>query len=279
MFKKKGNIYMLLFLVFIMLIMFFMLKYSFGKQNKNEAISITNEKLEELVSDGIKSRASSYMDGEKVTEGHLILGTEIKDNLLKVYTISSLGTFGFENNIFTIVSGSGEIPTVLTFENKNNWEMIEYKEPLDGSGYGDSLKKMFPKEIYEEILSNSGSFSGEIKKQKVEQASEYLRSIKRVAEINPDYVEKKLFNINVEASNILFSELTKYDEFLNNCPYWIGTVERIENGNRYIYESFQGKSKEDSILIVFKKTDNSGKVIREERYKIEGPNVIKIEDN
>lgn len=279
MFSNKRNIFMLIFMVLIMIVIFFMLKYSFAKQDSIEKASITEEEVELLVSEGVKDRASDYREGEKVTEGHIILGTEEKDKILKIYTVSSVGIFGFENGVFTTVSGSGEIPTVLTFQNNNNkWELKEYKEPLDGGGYSESIKKMFPPEIYKEILNKGGSYIEELQRQQADQASEYLKSINREAEVNPRYVEKELVNIDVDASNYLFSELTKYDEFLNNFPYWIGTVESIEEGTRYIYETIQDKTKEGHDLLIFKKTDIKGKIIQEAKYKIQGSEVIKISD-
>ncbi|MDS1030040.1 DUF4825 domain-containing protein [Bacillota bacterium LX-D] len=72
--------------------------------------------IDEAVSITIKNRGeNSYLDGEVATEGHLILDTEEKNGNIKVYTISSFGYFGFENGIFTKISGSGAIPTVITF--------------------------------------------------------------------------------------------------------------------------------------------------------------------
>ena len=71
--------------------------------------------IDEAVSRAVKSQGKSYLVGEVVTEGHIIFDTEEKDGQVKVYTIVSIGWFGFENGIFTTVSGSGAIPTVMTF--------------------------------------------------------------------------------------------------------------------------------------------------------------------
>lgn len=85
-----------------------------------------------------------------------------------------------------------------------------------------------------------------------------------------------MVDINVEASNKLFSEFTKYNSFLNSCPYWIGTREQIENGVRYIYETFQSKTSDGYDLITFKKTREDGTVVQEYNYKIIGtePQII-----
>ncbi len=71
--------------------------------------------MEEAVSRAIKNQGKSYLAGEVATEGHIILDTEEKNGQIKAYTIASFGYFGFENGLFTMISGSGAIPTVMTF--------------------------------------------------------------------------------------------------------------------------------------------------------------------
>ena len=86
--------------------------------------------MDDAISMAIIGRSGSYASGETVTEGHIILNAEEKDGIIKVYTISSYGAFGFENGIFTKVSGSGAIPTIITFSKDENgdYTLLEYKE-------------------------------------------------------------------------------------------------------------------------------------------------------
>jgi hypothetical protein len=227
--------------------------------------------MDDAASLAIKSRSNVYGEGETATEGHIILDSKESNGKVKVYTIASFGAFGFENGIFTKVSGSGAIPTVMTFSRDENggYSLLEYKEPEDGAGYAKSIKKMFPQKLQDRVLSSEGDYADLVRQQET-QAAEYLKSIGRTAEVSATHVDKKLADINVEASNKLFAEYTKYDSFLNNCPYWIGTRERIENGARYIYETSQEKTGDGQTLIVFKKTGDDGVVVEERRYKIVG---------
>lgn len=80
--------------------------------------------------------------GEAATEGHIILDTEEKDGKIKAYTIASYGWFRFENGIFTTVSGSGAIPTVMTFAKNANgaYVLLQYQEPQDGALYLDNWR-------------------------------------------------------------------------------------------------------------------------------------------
>ena len=236
--------------------------------------------LDEAVAQAIKSRSKSYKDGEFAAEGHIILDTSEGSETVKVYTIASLGVFGFENGIFTVVSGSGAIPTVMTFfrDEQGRYSLIEYREAQDGSGYADSIKKMFPRKLHSRVLSDHGDYA-ELKKQQETQAKEYLRSIGRTAQVSAAHVEKKLANINVEASNKLLAEYTKYDDFLNNCPYWLGSREQIENGERFIYEKTQSKTSDGYDLITFRKTRANGELVEERLYKIVGSEPRLIQTN
>jgi len=227
--------------------------------------------LERAVGLAIKSRSNVYGAGETATEGHIILDSEGNDGTVKVYAIASLGVFGFENGIFTIVSGSGAIPTVMIFSRNENgkYSLLEYKEPMDGALYMDSIKQMFPQKLQDRVLSSQGDYDYLVKQQE-KQAVEYLKDIGRTAEVSAAYVNKKPVNINVDASNKLFSEFAKYDSFLNCCPDWIGTRERIEDSVRYIYETAQDKTDDGYDLIVFRKTKEDGAIVEERQYKIEG---------
>lgn len=242
-----------------------------SQESPQGAEGLDQEKLDEALSLAIKGQASSYAEGETVTEGHIILEIEEKAEEIKVYTIASFGAFGFENGIFTKISGSGAIPTVITFtkEADGEYSLKEYQEPLDGADYGASLKRLFPENLHERIFEAHEDYKFLAEQQEM-QATEYLNSIGRTAEIRAGHVEKELAQINVEASNMLFSYHTKYDAFLNACPYWLGTREKVEDSVRYIYETSQSKTDDGYDLIIFRKMQEDGTIVEEEKYKIVG---------
>lgn len=227
--------------------------------------------IDNAVSLAVKSRSTAYAPGETATEGHVILDTKEQDGFITVYTIASYGAFGFENGVFTIVSGSGAIPTIMAFsrDDHGKYSLLEYKEPQDGAGYTVSLKKMFPSNLHDKVLS-ADKYYLELSKQKEAQATDYLKSIGRTAEVNAAHIPRKLAGIDIQASNKIFAELPKYDSSLNFYPYWLGTKERIEGNIRYIYETSQGKTSDGYDLITFRKTKEDGTVVQEYRYKIVG---------
>lgn len=235
--------------------------------------------IEEAVSQAVKKQRKAYADGEAYTEGHIILDTEEKDGNIKAYTFASYGAFGFENGIFTKISGSGAIPTVITLkkDEDSGYSLIEYKEPMDGAGYIESTKKMFPKKLWDTVLKQRGDQYLKLARQQEEQAEQYLKSIGRNAEVSEKSVDKKLLQIDIEASDKIFAEFTKHDGELNNFPTWIGTRELIQNGVRYIYEVSQSKSQDGYDIVNFKKTEENGIVVKEYSYKIVGHEPLLIE--
>ncbi|QGG48594.1 Peptidase M56 BlaR1 [Heliorestis convoluta] len=243
----------------------------------NQLSVLNPQGLEGAISDAIKNQGKGYYPGEYLTEGHIILGLEKKDKDLIVYTIASTGWFGFENAIFTKTSGTGAIPTVMTFtyNELGEYELLDYQEPRDGSEYAPSLKKLFPESLQKPLLSGNIDTT-DLDRQQEAQAEVYLQNIGRSAQVQIDYVEKQLPEIDVTASNKLFSELSKHDSFLNNCPYWLGTREEIEEGIRYIYETAQSKADDGTDLITFSKTKEDGAMVEKRVYMIVGQEPMPI---
>jgi len=226
--------------------------------------------IDDAVIKAVKEQGKNYYEGEFGAEGHIILDSEENAGIVTVYCVCSVSWFGFENGIFTGVSGSGAIPTVITFSKNESdgYTLLDYREPLDGAGYSESIKKMFPKNLRNQLV-NTDHYP-ELTRQLEEQAKKYLQSIGRSAQVSLSHVDKNLPEINVEASNKLFAEYTKYDHVLNNFPYWLGTKELLENGERYIYETSQSKTDDGYDMISFKKTKEDGTLVKEYHYKIVG---------
>ena len=228
--------------------------------------------LNGAITKAIAEHNSRYGRGEAATQAYIILDKEEKDGVVKVYAVVSYGNFGFENGIFTKVSGSGAIPTVLSFTRMDNggYRLKGYQEPMDGSEYADSLRKMFPQKLHNQLFSQTNNYSVELSRQQEEQAAAYLEKIGREAQVQIGWVEKTLPSIDVQASNRLFSELTKYDSFLIKFPYWLGTTEEVDNGTRYIYETLQDITNDGYDIIVFRKMKENKEIIEERSYKIVG---------
>ncbi|MCW2279272.1 hypothetical protein [Heliophilum fasciatum] len=235
--------------------------------------------LEKAIHDAIKEHRKMYPPGEHLAEGHIILGMTQEDRTVTLYSVASGGYFGFENGIFTKINGSGVIPTVMSFEKdaQDNYRLISYKEPMDGAGYASSIKAMFPQQLRDALIHDETA-SSDLVRQEEAQAREYLQSIGRIAPVQINAVEKQLAFIPVDASNKLFSEYSKDDAFLNNCPYWLGTRESLEDGYRYIYETSQGKTDDGYDQITFRKKQPDHTIVKEKVYKIVGPAPVLVSE-
>ena len=193
---------------------------------------------ETLVSQVLLDQASSgYLEGECVAEGHIILDTVREEDFWQVYTLASVGQYGFCTGHFEKISGSGAIPTMLTIGQEENGTYYCHGvwQPMDGNLYADSIKETFPRSLWNKALGADERY-GELKDQEQVYAQAYLESIGREAPIGSygDF-EHPLFTeqgMSVEVSNALLTI-----EKLYPFPMYIGNEERIEDGVRYVYET------------------------------------------
>lgn len=228
--------------------------------------------LDEAISNAVKdSIYEDYYLGELDTEAHVILGKKEIGNKLDVYTIVNYGSFQFENDVFTLVSGAWGLPMVLTFEKdeNNNYYFIDYKEAVDGGMYVDSIKEMFPTYLIPKVM-NSDKYAEKLSEEQRLQAKKYLDSINRNTDINIDYVfdskyEKEYLDtyISEEAQDKLFSVVELYD-----YPTWIGRNEKLIDGVRYVYETNIETDSDGYKVVVYRKMDESKTVVEEHQYKI-----------
>lgn len=195
----------------------------------------SGEELSALVSEAILSdNASGFADGECSAEGHRILGSSLSGDRLRVYALTTYGNYGFRNDMFIKISGTGVIPTVLTFEkNTADWELADIEYPRDGNEYVSSIKRLFPLKYRFAALHPGDKAYDEISAQERCYAEAYLESIGREAEIGEfrdlNTVLLTDLGVSVDVSNEL-----SCDKRLWQYPWWIGTIETPENGTRYI---------------------------------------------
>ncbi|MBB6177018.1 bla regulator protein BlaR1 [Anoxybacillus tengchongensis] len=282
--------FVLIFIFLILVIIVGLFFYQGNDFKKNDSISSSDEDIaslhtvkgvidvEKAVGEAIKDHGKSYRKGEYIAEGHIILSTEQKANEVKVYAIASVGVFEFQDRMFAIVSGSGAIPTVVTFSvgKHGRYKLVAYEEPIDGDKYTESIKRMFPKKHHLKVLY-AEKYYDELVKQQEEQAKEYLKKIGRDAKVITSYVEKRPLNISIQAMNY-FLQMRSSDPFLNECPDWLGTREVIEKGVRYVYETSQSKTNDGRDAVVLRKMKEDGTIIEMRKYVIEENQIKRTEE-
>ena len=224
--------------------------------------------IEKAISKAILDENSyKYAEGEAKGEGHTVLNTVTTDETTVVYALTTYGEYGFQNGVFTKISGTGVIPAKMTFEKEDeDYILTDFEIPEDGSGYMESIKRIFPSDLQDKVSRLSDSDYKACLAQEFEYAKAYLKEIGRNAEVK-DQVDFKLPDTNAEVGNKL---IDLYHEY----PYWIGTEEKVEHGVRYVYEtSWSGKGNGDGTITYKKYKYDNKEVIEEYVIEINGENM------
>ena len=194
--------------------------------------------IEKAVSDAIlNNNAGSFFEGECQGEGHYIMDSTIDGTTATAYVLTMYGEYGFEDGNFVKVSGTGVIPTVITFSvyKDGPYSMVSYQIPEDGEGYGESIGRLFPKALQFQCLHISTSTAKKLKMQEQVYAAKYLDSIDRSATVGEygDFAHMLLtdLGVSVEVSNMMIG-----NKKISNYPFWVGNLERLEDGARFFYE-------------------------------------------
>jgi len=123
-----------------------------GPINANASIVRTN--LNACVADAIlTANAEEYKESDFAAEAHTVLKTVERDSTTTVYAMVLYMKFGYAGSGFFDTGGS-HMPVAITFEKNaaGEYELIEYWQPQDGSGYAPSIRRKFPSDIYENAL-------------------------------------------------------------------------------------------------------------------------------
>ena len=128
--------------------------YKIESLNYIESSKKNNIDLNTAVSKVLIDEQSLVLNGEVLTEGHVILDKEETNDYIKAYLIASGGNFGFEGDDFTIISGYSLVPMVIEFskDENNNLKLIKKEEPMDGSYYIESLKNGYVSQLCDYII-------------------------------------------------------------------------------------------------------------------------------
>ncbi len=185
----------------------------------------------------LESNFDSYLEGECAGEGHYIMDSAADEQTVTAYVLTLYGTFSFMDGNLVKTSGSGVIPVVMTFslDENNEYSLMDYQEPEDGSLYTSSIQELFPEELHDQCFNISSELAQQLQTQERAYAQEYLDAIGRDAVIGEyaDFEHPLLtdLGVSVEISNMLAAHSISW-----NYPSWVGNIERVEEGTRYVYQ-------------------------------------------
>ncbi len=217
------------------------------------SIEIVGSEYDGYVSKAILDSEELSEFAEFEAEGHYIMGTEEKGDKVKIYALTSYSGFRFENGVFMDSTGFAA-PAVIEV-NKTTGEM-KTEFPGDGTEYGKDIKRMFPLKYRGMIYC--GKYSAYMGEQVVSQARAYLDSIGRTEQICNYGDVIHIFLPDVGAPENL--------RLPDGYPDEIGSVEAIENGERFVYETRYDK--ENNVIACFKHKYGSDENIEYVAYDI-----------
>ncbi len=211
--------------------------------------------MDMVVSEAIlEENKDHYMGGECQGEGHIILEEVEENGISTVYALMMYGGYEFQNvDYFIKTSGTGVIPVVMKFDLRlsSSTPMISMEWPMDGSGYNNSIKRMFPEHLWDRTLSIQDEDREILEAMERGYAERYLEEMGRDAVIG-DYADVQNrtlltdHGISVEVSN----KMSVNEKLMGPYPGWHGTRENVENGVRYIYSKFY---EEETNQIIYEK--------------------------
>lgn len=208
----------------------------FGSEGDNTA-GLTDTALDEALTAYLAQEQDAYYEGEYFTASHTILSTQETGAGCEVFAVTSVSWYGFLNDHFVSVSGSGAIPCKLTFARAADGQLslTEYWQPRDGSEYETSIREVFPAALQSKAL-HADRYYDQLKANQEAQAQVYLDRIGRQAEIG-DYGDFTFPLATDQGMSVTVSNALLALEALAPYPYYLGTEERVEDGVRWVYET------------------------------------------
>ena len=233
---------------------------------------------EEAVSQAVLDRArTGYRSGECPAEGHIILRAEDgpEEDTLVVYALCSAGNYAFVNGNLEEISGSGVIPSRLTFALGGDGflTLLDYWEAEDGAGYDESIRRTFPADLVSQALE-AGARYPELLEQKEAYALACLRETGREAAVGEyadfDHPLATDRGMSAAASNTLMERMPEY-------PFFLGSEERVEDGVRWVYETaWDGEGGSDGTATYTKSNYETGEIEEQHVFQVRGDDCTEI---
>ena len=223
---------------------------------------------------------SGYSQGECNAEGHIILASVPGDeaDTVVVYAQCSVGNYGFINDNFEEVSGSGAIPSRLTFVRDENGvlTLTDLWQAEDGSRYADSIRETFPEDLVGLALDTE-SYYPDLQKQKEAYARAYLEEIGREAEIG-EYADFEHPLATDQGMSVAVSNDLLELEELQDYPFFLGSVERIEDGVRWVYTTqwAPGETEGEGFASYTKTNYDTGDVAESHVFEVDGDTCTEV---
>ena len=188
-----------------------------------------------VVSAVLEENRGKYFPGEYQGAGCKIFETFAEGDKLAVYALIEYTEYGFEDDRFVNVSGT-RARVRLDFQTGEAYTLTGYTvlDPTSGLSDAELEELMAPlKETGKEYLYTDKDFD-ELREQVEAGAREYLKSIGRegVVSERDSHEDGFLSRLGSDAYHALVKDME-----ISSYPDWEGTLEKIEDGIRYVYQA------------------------------------------
>lgn len=211
-----------------------------NQTEKSENNSENTSLDEAVISAVFDENKGKYLPGECQGVGYKIFETFSDGENISVYALIEYIEYRFQDDLFVNISGS-RANVLLEFKMKNHqsYELMNYILLDSNSGLSDEeLEELIAplKETGKDYTYTDVVFQ-ELRSQADSYAEEYLQLIGRDAAIceRKSHEEDSLLALGVNED--VYFMLIK-SEATNIYPDWNGTCERIEDGIRYVYQTY-----------------------------------------
>ncbi len=212
---------------------------------------------------------NKYNEFETVV--HHTFNTKTSGNEITYYIVYRYGDGNFVNGVFAHYEYEN-VPVSITFKKVGNREN-EYKVTKiffqkEGFFYPE-LNEIFDDKIIEKYKSEN--YNEEIKEKLYKRKKAYLKSIGRNEKMTENLYLEYIME-DVEFAENGYDYMCSDDSFIfdfeenKGYPAWIGTIERLKGGKRYIYKAEQQVIDKKRYIITYTMTDESGNIL--EQYKV-----------
>lgn len=218
-----------------------------------------------------------FYAGEYQSVAHITMDTSENGKDTTAYVYQEYSTYQFENKIFERSAGS-KCPIAISFTKDvyGNYIVSKIEEPEDGAKYKVSLQKIFPDNVITKItaIESDDTQKQMLKDQTITNVQNYLASIGRTdSKIALSYQEKTYPKLN-EKNSVVYELLYKtYSEY----PYYIGSIEKLENNKRYEYSTNFESQGSKEILTYTKKDMSDEKIIESVKLEIANGTIKPLE--
>lgn len=212
--------------------------------------------IQQVIEDAIlKYNKEKFPIGEFAVEGHFTYDVYETMEYTKAYLYVKYSKYQFINDFFENIAEISS-PVVITFsyDEKSGYIMKDYRETDDGAYYEISLHEMFPEDIIPKVKNHMNNKKEmDVIEQKIDKKiTEYLTELGRIdykVAKNRVEEEKKYPDIR-EENQMIFDALS---QVYSDYPYFIGSLEKLENGQRMKYSMQKEETSEKKDVLTYEK--------------------------